>query len=88
MSKIGRKPIDISGLTVEIQGNDISFKGKKMAGVHTLPDLLKAEIVDGRVVLKAARKTADTNRVWVYTELFLQIKLSELKLDLISKFVL
>ncbi len=64
MSKIGRKPIDISGLTVEIQGNDISFKGKKMAGVHTLPDLLKAEIVDGRVVLKAARKTADTNRVW------------------------
>ena len=64
MSKIGRKPIDISGLTVDIQGNDISFKGKKMAGSYTLPDLLKAEIVDSQLLIKAVRKTSDTNRVW------------------------
>jgi large subunit ribosomal protein L6 len=64
MSKIGRKPIDISGLTVDIQGNDISFKGKKMAGSYTLPDLLKAEIVDSQLLIQAVRKTSDTNRVW------------------------
>lgn len=64
MSKIGRKPIDISGVTVEINGNDISFKGNKMAGVHTLPDLLKVEIIDKHLVISAARKTSDTNRIW------------------------
>jgi len=64
MSKIGRKPIDISGVTVEVNGNDISFKGKKMAGQYTLPDLLKAEIVDGHLVITSTRKTAETNRIW------------------------
>lgn len=64
MSKIGRKPIDISGVTVEINGNDISFKGKKMSGTHTLPALLKAEVVDGHLVITSVRKTAETNRIW------------------------
>ncbi len=64
MSKIGRKPIDISGVTIEINGRDISFKGKQASGVHTLSDLLKAEVVDNQLVITSVRKTSDTNRIW------------------------
>lgn len=64
MSKIGRKPINIADVTVEVNGNAISFTGKKNTGVHTLPDSLKAEIIDKTLVISAARKGSDTNRVW------------------------
>lgn len=64
MSKIGRKPIDITGIEVDIQGNTIAFKGKKGSGSFSISDLLKAEIVDSQLMLKAVRKTADSNRIW------------------------
>ena len=64
MSKIGRKAIDISGVSVEVHGNLISYKGKKASGDYTLTDLLKAEIRDSQLLITANRKTADTNRLW------------------------
>lgn len=64
MSKIGRKPIELSQVTAEINGQDISFKGKKLSGTYTLPDQLKAEVVDNHILIRPVRKTSDTNRVW------------------------
>jgi len=70
MSKIGRKPIDISGVTVEVKGQNIHFKGPKASGVYVLPELLYAQIVDDKLTLlpnKAVAdkwKVRDVNREW------------------------
>lgn len=70
MSKIGRKPIDIGAVQVEIKGQEIHYKGKKTSGVHTLPDVLTAQL-NGTVLLllptvdKTSRNVQrDVNRVW------------------------
>lgn len=44
MSKIGRKPIDLGSVSVEINNNKITYKGKKQSGVYELPESLAAEI--------------------------------------------
>lgn len=64
MSKIGRKPIPLGGVTVDIKGQEIHYKGKKSSGVHILDDLLKAEVSGKNVSITPARETSDTNRVW------------------------
>jgi large subunit ribosomal protein L6 len=46
MSKIGRKPIDIKGVQVTVNGQTIQYKGPKSAGSYNLPDTLQA-IVEG-----------------------------------------
>jgi len=51
MSKIGRKPIDISGIQVDIEGQEIRYKGSKSSGVHTLPDGLQAEKNDNKLYI-------------------------------------
>ncbi len=67
MSKIGRKPIAIGSVTVDVKGSEIHFKGKNNSGVYTLPESLRAELVDGMLWLKPAEGVAssrDLNRVW------------------------
>ena len=64
MSKIGRKSIDIENVAVEIKGQDIHYKGPNASGVHTLPDMLKAELNDKKLVLVPAKKTRDLNSMW------------------------
>jgi len=70
MSKIGRKPIDISALKVEVKGQEIHFKGKKSAGIYLLPDVLTVQIDDNKLSLlpkteKVSRNVQrDVNRVW------------------------
>lgn len=44
MSKIGRKSIDISGIQVDVKGQEVHFKGAKNAGVYTLPVSLVARV--------------------------------------------
>jgi len=70
MSKIGRKPIDIGSVQVEIKGQAIEFKGKKNSGVYKIPNELNAELKDKKLLIKPA-KTKDAgisqrevNRVW------------------------
>ena len=46
MSKIGRRPIDLRSVQVEVHGRDVVFKGKKASGTHVLPLELQAEISD------------------------------------------
>jgi len=67
MSKIGRKPINISGLQVEVKGHDVHYKGSNASGVYTLPKSLQAK-VDGDFlrlsVVKAFEKERNINRDW------------------------
>ena len=70
MSKIGRKPIDINDIQVDIKGQELHYKGKEGSGIYVLPDVLEAVIEDNKLFLKV--KTSgfsrnilrDANRVW------------------------
>lgn len=65
MSKIGRKPIDLGNVNVEIDGREVRFQGAKAMGVHVVPEELAVEIHDKTLKLvPAGVKTAQTNLVW------------------------
>src|SRR5436190_6989593 len=52
MSKIGKQPIDIvSGVTVTLNGQNVSVIGSKGNMSYTIPSGIKAEVVDGKVVI-------------------------------------
>ncbi|MDP3889422.1 MAG: 50S ribosomal protein L6 [bacterium] len=65
MSKIGRKPIDISGVKIEVKNQEIHFKGSKNSGVFVLPEELGIEL-SGEKSLKIVgkQKSREVNRVW------------------------
>lgn len=52
MSKIGRKPISTQGLTVTVDGQSISYKGAKQAGIYVLPEGFAATIQDDLLQLQ------------------------------------
>jgi large subunit ribosomal protein L6 len=64
MSKIGRKPIDIQDLQVEIVGQDVRYKGRRASGTYTLPEDLTAVKENNTLVIKPVKETRDTNRIW------------------------
>lgn len=67
MSKIGRKPIELGGVKIEIKGNEVLYTGKKSSGTYVLPDKLEAELSEKTVTLKPsslAQKYRDINRIW------------------------
>ncbi len=70
MSKIGRKPIDISGVTVDVKDQEVHFKGPKSSGVYFIPDKL-AIVIEGDKLMLAPKdehlssvKKRDINREW------------------------
>lgn len=62
MSKIGRKPIDIKNLQVEVKGQDVHYKGKKLSGVHQLPDGLTVEVAGNELVVLPHGGVANASR--------------------------
>ena len=68
MSKIGRKPIDVSKLQIEIKGLEVHYKGSKVSGVYKLPQELVARMDDKKLYLEPAKdlgfKKRDINRIW------------------------
>ncbi len=68
MSKIGRKPIDISGVTVDVKGQEVHFKGPKSSGTYFLPEILTATIEGDALALTpskdASLKKREINREW------------------------
>jgi len=67
MSKVGRKPINIAGVQVEVKGQDVQFKGAKVSGTYTLPNELHVEKKDdvlSIVPVSDLPKSRDLNRVW------------------------
>jgi len=64
MSKIGRKPIKIDGVTLDIKGQEIHYKGPHASGVYILPEELVTEVVDNQLFVKPKEKSRNVNRVW------------------------
>jgi len=64
MSKIGRKPIDIQGVKVEVKDHVVSYQGPKASGTYKLPDTLEVEINGDSLKLESKERSRDDNRVW------------------------
>jgi large subunit ribosomal protein L6 len=68
MSKIGRRPIALDGVLVEIRGQEVHYKGVKNSGVHILPASLKAECNNNQLTLGLEKKDKyikrEANALW------------------------
>lgn len=70
MSKIGRKPIDVGSVQVDIKGQDVHYKGKKSSGIYVLPSELNAQLKDKKLIVEPQKTKAskssqrEVNRVW------------------------
>ncbi len=65
MSKIGRKPIEIGNVKVELKGKELHYKGAKSSGVYLLPEQLGAELKDGLLYITTPQEdVADVRRIW------------------------
>lgn len=64
MSKIGRRPIEIGSVKVEVKGQEVHYTGKHARGVHLIPALLSVALESRGLVIGAMRRTSDTNRLW------------------------
>lgn len=79
MSKIGRKPIKIDGLVVEVKGNDVHYKGPKAAGVYHLSPELSAHVENAHLYLvpakdrslMAQKELSNVHREWGLTRALL-----------------
>lgn len=65
MSKVGRKAISLQGLTVSVDGQNVSYKGTKKSGIYTLPPVLVAA-VDNEMLHISLKNPADRKKynVW------------------------
>jgi large subunit ribosomal protein L6 len=59
MSKIGRKPIKIDGIKIDIKGNDIHYTGPKASGVYHLSPELRAHVEDSQLYIASAENKDD-----------------------------
>lgn len=64
MSKIGRKPIELAGVQVTIQGQEVHYKGPKASGVYAIPAELEAQVEGTTLMLSARGGSTKHNRVW------------------------
>ena len=64
MSKIGRKPIDIGGMTVEIKGQEVHYKGKLSSGVYELPYNLEVSLADKMITLGVRGNSIAARMAW------------------------
>ncbi len=64
MSKIGRKPIYLGDVQVEVQGNEVHFKGKKNSGVYIIPENFAVTLESGKLTLAPTHRNSETNRIW------------------------
>lgn len=64
MSKIGRKPIDIAGVTVTVNGLNVSVKGPKGEFDHELPACLAANVEGAVLAITLDQNTRKNRMVW------------------------
>lgn len=65
MSKIGRKVINTEGLTVTVDGQNVSYTGPKASGTYALPDCLRAKLEENKLYLELANpKDKKNNNFW------------------------
>lgn len=84
MSKIGRKPISLNGVTVEIKGQDVHYKGAKASGVYHLAPELNAHVENANLYLTPAqdrggmaqKQLRNVHRAWGLSRALLANELS------------
>jgi len=64
MSKIGRKPIDIGNVQMEIKGQEIHYKGPKASGVYVLPVSLSAQLNGKNLTIAPVKRAHAFNAAW------------------------
>lgn len=64
MSKIGRRPIDVKDVKVELKGSEVSYHGKNSSGVHILPYFLQATLQDGFLKLDMTGNPRQNKKFW------------------------
>lgn len=66
MSKIGRKPIPLQNITIDVKGQAVHFKGTHNEGVHELPEVLTAQVSDDgkQLIIACKERSRDNNRLW------------------------
>jgi len=66
MSKIGRKPIDIEKVSVEIKGLEVHVSTSKGAFDYALPEQFKARVdkESKELFIEVHKRSSDTNRLW------------------------
>lgn len=65
MSKIGRKPIELSTAKVEVKGNEIFVSGPKAKFTHVVPDQIKVELKDNSLIVSTnGTLTKKTKALW------------------------
>ncbi len=62
MSKIGRKPIQLQGVKVDIKGHDVHYNGPKASGIYHLSPELHAQIKDGALYVAPAGDKASMSQ--------------------------
>ena|SRR3990167_5142143 len=64
MSKIGRKPIDINNVKIELKGLDVHYQGKNSSGVHTLPYFLEATVEENFLTIALKSNPRENKKFW------------------------
>lgn len=85
MSKIGRKPIDIKGVTVDFKDGRLHYKGAKGSGVYELPETLDVKLEGNSLKLVGSEKSRDANRVWGLHRALLQNKIKGVQEEFVYK---
>lgn len=64
MSKIGRKPIELHSVKVEVKGQEVHYKGAHATGVHIVPDELTIKLTEKTIQLLAKKMDRNSKRLW------------------------
>jgi large subunit ribosomal protein L6 len=64
MSKIGRMPIDVKDVKIELKGNDVHYQGKNSSGVHTVPHFLQVLVENDSLNIEMKSKAKQNNKFW------------------------
>ena len=64
MSKIGRKPIELSSVKVEVKDGTVSLSGPKAKFEHKLPSQIQAKVEEGLLILTIEENTRENRMIW------------------------
>jgi large subunit ribosomal protein L6 len=64
MSKIGRRPIALKDVKVDLKGQEVHYTGKNASGVHVLPEVLEAIVKDNELYISAKKNTRLIRQDW------------------------
>lgn len=64
MSKIGRKPIELSTAKVTIEGNKVTIQGAKEKVEHVVPGDIKVAVDGKQLLLSVEKRTRENSAKW------------------------